>query len=66
VLYKIPIRGTDENMVVFILVEHKTVSERWTMFQLLRYLVQIWAREYKAAEDQERLADFMLPPFCRS
>jgi hypothetical protein len=32
------------------------------MLQLLRYIVQIWVREFKAAEDEGRLADFMLPP----
>jgi len=62
VLYKIPLRGTNENIVVFILVEHKTASERWTMFQVLRYVVQIWQREYKEAEDTEKFADFILPP----
>jgi len=61
-LYKIPLRGTDENVIVFILVEHKTVSERWTMFQILRYIVQIWQREYNTVKEQGRLADFLLPP----
>ena len=61
-LYKIPIRGTDENIVVFILVEHKTSPARWTMFQILQYIVQVWQREFNAAKEQGRLADFLLPP----
>jgi predicted transposase YdaD len=62
VLYKIPVSGTGQNVFVFVLVEHKTTPEYWTMLQLLRYIVQIWVREYKAAEDQGRLEGFMLPP----
>lgn len=62
VLYKIPLQGTDESIVVFILVEHKTTSERWTMFQVLRYVVQIWQREFNAAKEKERFADYLLPP----
>ena len=61
-LYKIPVNGTDKNLIVFVLLEHKTSSDRWTMLQMLRYIVQIWYREYKAAEVEGRLADFELPP----
>ena len=61
-LYKIPVKGTDKNVFVFVLLEHKTSSDHWTMLQMLRYIVQIWCREYKAAEVQGRLADFELPP----
>ena len=62
VLFKIPLRNADESIVVFVLVEHKTSSERWTMFQALRYVVQIWQREFNTAKEQDRLAEFMLPP----
>jgi len=62
VIYKIPVLGTNENVVVFVLVEHKTSPDQWVMLQVLRYVVQIWLREYQAAKDQNRLADFMLPP----
>jgi predicted transposase/invertase (TIGR01784 family) len=61
-LYKIPVQGTDKNIVVFILLEHKAASEYWTMLQVLRYVVEIWCREYNAAIEQNRLATFMLPP----
>ena len=61
-LCKIPVRDTDKNIVVFILLEHKASSEYWTMLQVLRYVVEIWVREYNAAKEQNRLADFMLPP----
>jgi predicted transposase/invertase (TIGR01784 family) len=61
-LYKIPIRGTDKNMVVFVLVEHKAGPERWTMLQILRYIVLIWMRELNLAIDEKRFAGFVLPP----
>jgi hypothetical protein len=49
-------------MVVFVLVEHKAKSERWTMLQILRYVVLIWMREISAAIDENRFAGFVLPP----
>jgi len=61
-LYKIPIRGTDKSMVVFVLVEHKAGSERWTMLQILRYIVLIWMREISAVIDEKRMTGFVLPP----
>jgi len=61
-LYKIPVKGTDKNVIVFVLLEHKTASDQWTMLQMLRYIVHIWSRENKAAEVEGRLADFELPP----
>ncbi|MCL2348267.1 MAG: Rpn family recombination-promoting nuclease/putative transposase, partial [Planctomycetaceae bacterium] len=61
-LYKIPIQGTDKNLVVFVLVEHKSAPERWTMLQILRYIVLIWMREISAAIDEKRITGFVLPP----
>jgi len=62
VIYKIPVRGTNENIVAFVLVEHKTSPDHWVMLQVLRYVVLIGLREYQLAIDEKRLADFMLPP----
>jgi len=62
-LYKVPIKGTtDKNVIVFVLLEHKASSDYWTMLQMLRYIVRIWMREYKAAEVEKRLDSFELPP----
>jgi predicted transposase/invertase (TIGR01784 family) len=33
---------------VYVLVEHKSNSERWTVFQLLKYMVRIWDKEVKS------------------
>ena len=40
----------------------KSGSERWTMLQILRYIVLIWMQEISAAIDEKRFADFVLPP----
>ena len=62
-LYKVPIKGTtDKKVFIFVLLEHKAESDYWTMLQMLRYIVRIWMREYKAAEVEGRLTDFELPP----
>jgi len=31
--------------LVYILVEHKSYADRWSVFQLLKYMVRIWERE---------------------
>jgi len=31
--------------VIYILVEHKSYADRWSVFQLLKYMVRIWERE---------------------
>jgi len=32
-------------ILIYILVEHKSYPDRWTVFQLLKYMVRIWERE---------------------
>ena len=36
---------TGEESIVYILVEHKSYPYRWTLLQLLKYMVRIWERE---------------------
>ena len=31
--------------IVYVLVEHKSYADRWSVFQLLKYMVRIWERE---------------------
>ena len=31
--------------LVYILVEHKSYADRWSVFQLLKYMIRIWERE---------------------
>jgi predicted transposase/invertase (TIGR01784 family) len=43
-LYQVK-RTQGEGAYVYLLMEHKSYPDRWTVFQLLRYLVRIWERE---------------------
>ena len=62
--YAVPLRDAlqiDESSraYIYILVEHKSQSDEFTVFQLLRYMVRIWQRELEAAKYQ---SGFRLPP----
>ena len=61
VLYRIPVKDCDENIVVFILIELKTESDKWTVFQQAKYIIRIWDEEYRKAEKDKRLDTFLLP-----
>ena len=43
ILVRTRLRGSP--LVLYILVEHKSTPYRWTLLQLLRYMVRIWERE---------------------
>ena len=63
-LYTLPLRGESPDgnspkAYIYILVEHKSWSDEFTVFQLLRYMMRIWDRELKEAE---RRPGFRLPP----
>ncbi|MGL4943223.1 MAG: Rpn family recombination-promoting nuclease/putative transposase [Thermoguttaceae bacterium] len=65
VLYRIPLRS-GEMLCVFILIELKTSSERFTMFQVLKYVVRIWDAEFKKfrlrqEQGEEQPATFLFP-----
>lgn len=67
VLYRIPLRS-GETLCVFILIELKTSSERFTMFQVLKYIVRIWDAEFKKFKkeqehksEQDQPTPFLLP-----
>lgn len=40
-------RVRDRPAIVYVLVEHKSSPERWTVLQLLKYMVRIWEKEVK-------------------
>ena len=42
-LIRTSLRGAP--VLIYILVEHKSYPDRWTLFQLLKYLVRIWERK---------------------
>jgi len=61
VLYRIPVRNRDEKIVVFVLIELNTESDRWTVFQLAKYTIRIWDEEFRKADQEKRLDTFRLP-----
>ena len=61
VLYQVPIKNSDENIIVFVLIEQKTENDKWAIFQLAKYIIRIWDKELQKAKDEKRLADFKLP-----
>ena len=61
VLYQVPVKNSNENIIVFVLIELKTENDKWVLFQLAKYIIRIWDKEYRKAENEGRLADFKLP-----
>jgi hypothetical protein len=61
ILYRIPIKNSKKHIVVFVLVELKTSNDRWTIFQMLVYIVRILEREYNDAKSKKQLRNFSLP-----
>lgn len=59
VLYTVPLIGSGRKTYVFILIEHKSASDEFVVFQLLRYMVRIWHRELETAKYK---AGSRLPP----
>ena len=49
------------SLYLYVLVEHKSQPERWTTFQLLRYLLAVWGDVLK----RERPEPVRLPPIFR-
>jgi predicted transposase/invertase (TIGR01784 family) len=39
---------TDDDLYIYLLVEHKSAPDPWVAFQLLRYIVRIWERLFEA------------------
>ena len=61
VVYRIPVKESDEGIVVYILIELKTSNYKWTVFQLAKYVIRVWDREFKLAETEKRLDTFLFP-----
>ena len=63
VVYRVPIKGTDQYADFFVFLEHKSFNDGWTIFQLWIYVVFVCLQEYRKAELEGRLsADYRLPP----
>ena len=42
-------------LLIYILVEHKSYPDRWTLFQLLKYMVRIWEKELAQHSKEKNL-----------
>ena len=62
-IYRVPILGREESLCVYVLLEHKSFNDLFTIFQADQYAGQISQKEYQQAKDEKRLnADFRLSP----
>jgi predicted transposase/invertase (TIGR01784 family) len=61
VVYRIPIKKSKKNIVVFVLFELKTKNNKWTIFQIVKYIIRIWNREWRKAKKEKRLKHFLFP-----
>jgi len=57
-LVRTSLRGSPA--LIYILVEHKSFPDRWTLFQLLRYMVRIWGRE-RSQEGKKKTLPHIIP-----
>jgi len=63
VIYRVPIKGTNEHVNFFVVIEHKSHQDFWTIFQLWGYVYMICRREYQAARARGEVnANYRLPP----
>ena len=63
VVYRVPIKGTDSHINFFIILEHKSYNDFWTIFQLWGYVSHVIRQEFKTADDAKRVsAEYRLPP----
>ena len=63
VVFRVPVKGTDKHIDFFILLEHKSWNDRWTIFQLWCYVLHVIRQEFKRAKDAEQVdAEYQLPP----
>lgn len=62
-IYRVPILGMDEHLRVYILLEHKSYNDFWTVFQADQYSGQISQLEIQKAREEKRCGkDFRLSP----
>jgi len=63
VVYRVPIKGTNEHVNFFVVIEHKSYQDFLTIFQLWGYVFRICYREFQVAKKRGKdNADYRLPP----
>jgi hypothetical protein len=62
-IYRVPIRGHAADLCVYVLLEHKSYNDVFTIFQADQYAGQLSQEELRLAIDEKRLTvDFRLSP----
>lgn len=63
VIYNVPVRGSDEHVSVYVVLEHKSYDDFWAVHQAWQYAVQICYHALRAVRKKNRVpASFRLPP----
>jgi len=62
-IYRVPILGREENLCIYVLLEHKSYNDFFAIFQADQYAGQISQQELRRTIDEKRLTvDFRLSP----
>jgi hypothetical protein len=63
VIYRVPIKGTGHHVDFFVILEHKSYNDLWTIFQLWQYVALVCRLGFKTANEENRVnANYRLPP----
>ncbi|MDR0327079.1 MAG: Rpn family recombination-promoting nuclease/putative transposase [Planctomycetaceae bacterium] len=63
VIYRVPIKGMERYVDFFVVLEHKSYNDLWTIFQLWQYVALVCRLGFKTANEENRVsADYRLPP----
>jgi hypothetical protein len=64
-IYRVPVKGTEHYVDFFVILDHKSFNDLWTVFQLWIYVTLVCQREYREVENAGSgyvPADYRLPP----
>jgi predicted transposase YdaD len=63
VIYRVPIKKTGKDIVFFVVLEHKSYDDFWTILQIFFYVVHIFEKHFKkASENDEVNVSYRLSP----
>jgi predicted transposase YdaD len=65
IIYRVPIKGSEHYVDFFIILEHKSFNDLWTIFQLWIYVALVCQRNYQEVEKAGKghvPVDYRLPP----
>jgi hypothetical protein len=62
ILYEIPLKDSNQKLMIFVLIELKTNSYKWTVLQVLHYIVMIWMHELKKFKSSSKDKDSASQP----